>query len=173
MHNPRAVSLDIAARMVSRQVNATKCKAVGELAPQHQAISSCDLPFAFLVSIHHGGRGDARSRCVSAPKKDPYWFKRFGGRVERVMTDNGSAYQSFAFRHLLTERAIRHKRTRPYTRAPNGKAERFIQTSLRDWTYASAFESSAQRTQAPWPWITACNTSRTHSGINHPTHSIG
>jgi transposase InsO family protein len=97
------------------------------------------------------------------------WFERFGVQVERVMTDNGSAYKSFAFRDLLTERGIRHKRTRPYTPRTNGKAERFIQTSLREWAYAAAYNTSAQRTNALMPWLIAYNTIRTHSGIQHQT----
>jgi transposase InsO family protein len=64
------------------------------------------------------------------------WFARFGLSVERVMTDNGSAYKSFAYRDLLADKGIRHKRTRPYTPRTNGKAERFIQTSLPEWAYA-------------------------------------
>jgi transposase InsO family protein len=56
---------------------------------------------------------------------------RLGVAVERVMTDNGSAYRGHAFRARLTQAGIRHIRTRPYTPRTNGKAERFIQTSLR------------------------------------------
>lgn len=58
---------------------------------------------------------------------------RHGIAVERVMTDNGSAYKSFAYRELLAEHRIRHKRTRPYTPCTNGKAEGFIKASLREW----------------------------------------
>jgi transposase InsO family protein len=61
------------------------------------------------------------------------------------MTDTGSAYRSHAFRDTLTAKAITHKRTRPYTPRTNGKAERFIQTSFREWAYATPFESSAER----------------------------
>jgi transposase InsO family protein len=97
------------------------------------------------------------------------WFQRFGVEVERIMTDNGSAYKSFAFRDLLSEQTIKHKRTRPYTPRTNGKAERFIQTSLREWAYAGAYDTSDQRTTALKPFLTAYNTTRTHSGIQHQT----
>jgi len=97
------------------------------------------------------------------------WFARFGVRIERVMTDNGSAYRSFAYRDLLAEKGIRHKRTRPYTPRTNGKAERFIQTSLREWAYANAYQTSAERTAALSPWISRYNNQRTHSGIGHRT----
>jgi transposase InsO family protein len=97
------------------------------------------------------------------------WFKRFGVSVERIMTDNGSAYRSFAFRDRLSARGIKHKRTRPYTPRTNGKAERFIQTSLREWAYANAYQTSAQRTGALKPWLTGYNTTRSHSAIKHQT----
>jgi transposase InsO family protein len=79
------------------------------------------------------------------------WFEGLGVPVERVMTDNGAAYKSFAFRDLLASRGIRHKRTRPYTPRTNGKAERFIQTSLREWAYAQPFQSSDERAQRHAP----------------------
>jgi transposase InsO family protein len=93
------------------------------------------------------------------------WFERCGITTERVMTDNGSAYKSHAYRDLMQELGVRHKRTRPYTPRTNGKAERFIQTSLREWAYAHAYQSSAERTKALQPWLTTYNTKRNHSGI--------
>ena len=95
------------------------------------------------------------------------WFKRFGITVERIMADNGSAYKSFAYRDLLASRGIKHKQTRPYTPRTNGKAERFIQTSLREWAYASAYETSAARTQALAPWLAGYNTTRNHSSLQN------
>lgn len=93
------------------------------------------------------------------------WFARHGVTVERIMTDNGSAYRSHAFGDLLRERAVSHKRTRPYTPRTNGKAERFIQTSLREWAYAQPFHSSAERAAAMLPWITGYNATRPHSAL--------
>ena len=93
------------------------------------------------------------------------WFARHGVIVERIMSDNGPAYKSFAFRDLLAERGIRHKRTRPYTPRTNGKAERFIQTSLREWAYARPFTSSAERAAAMPSWIDIYNSSRPHSAL--------
>ena len=63
------------------------------------------------------------------------WFASLGVTVERVMTDNGGAYRSHAFREACTAAGLKHRRTRPYTPRTNGKAERFIQTSLREWAY--------------------------------------
>ena len=93
------------------------------------------------------------------------WLDRHGVAVERVMTDNGSAYRSKLFAKALKSAGARHVRTRPYTPRTNGKAERFIQTSLREWAYARPYISSAERTQAIGPWTAAYNLSRTHSGI--------
>ena len=94
------------------------------------------------------------------------WFARHGVSVERVMTDNGSAYCSKQFAKALALAGARHVRTRPYTPRTNGKAERFIQTSLREWAYAQPYESSDQRRSAIGPWINDYNLNRPHSGIN-------
>jgi transposase InsO family protein len=93
------------------------------------------------------------------------WYGRLGITVERVMTDNGSAYRSKRFARALRQAGARHIRTRPYTPRTNGKAERFIQTSLREWVYARAYQSSAERRQAMLPWIADYNHSRPHSAL--------
>jgi transposase InsO family protein len=93
------------------------------------------------------------------------WLARHGVAVERVMTDNGSAYRSKRFAKALQTAGARHIRTRPYTPRTNGKAERFIQTSLREWAYAKPYSSSAERAQAIEPWINRYNLSRPHAGI--------
>ena len=93
------------------------------------------------------------------------WLGRHGVTVQRVMTDNGSAYRSGLFRQAVAEAGARHVRTRPYTPRTNGKAERFIQTSLREWAYAQPYASSAERAHAIAPWTDAYNLTRPHSGI--------
>jgi transposase InsO family protein len=95
------------------------------------------------------------------------FFARHGVRVEQVMTDNGSAYKSRAFRAALATQGIRHRRTRPYRPQTNGKAERFIQTSLREWIYGATYASSAERIAAMHPWLTHYNTTRPHSALKH------
>ena len=94
------------------------------------------------------------------------WFARHGVTVERIMTDNGSAYRSHDFRHACADAGLRHLRTRPYTPRTNGKAERFIQTALREWAYARPYASSGERTQAIDPWLHHYNHHRPHAGIN-------
>jgi transposase InsO family protein len=93
------------------------------------------------------------------------WYARLGVRVERVMTDNGSAYVSKRFARTIQAAGVRHIRTRPFRPRTNGKAERFIQTSLREWAYARPYVSSAQRAAAVGPWTDAYNLHRPHAGI--------
>jgi transposase InsO family protein len=93
------------------------------------------------------------------------FFCAHGVKVERVMTDNGSAYRSRLFRMAVTDAGCRHIRTRPYTPKTNGKAERFIQSSLREWAYARPFSSSAERSTAMRSWIGTYNHRRPHSAL--------
>jgi transposase InsO family protein len=97
------------------------------------------------------------------------WFGRHGVTAERVMTDNGSAYRSHAFRHACADAGLRHLRTRPYTPRTNGKAERFIQTALREWAYARPYASSHERCHAIAPWLHHYNHHRPHAGIQGAT----
>ena len=94
------------------------------------------------------------------------YYESLGIKVERVMTDNGSCYKSFAFRRLCKRLGLRHIRTKPYTPKTNGKAERFIQTSLREWAYAQAYRTSLQRKQQLPLWLHRYNWHRPHAGID-------
>jgi transposase InsO family protein len=85
------------------------------------------------------------------------------------MTDNGSAYRSHDFRQLCAAAGLRHIRTRPYTPRTNGKAERFIQTSLREWAYVRPYRLSEERRQAMAPFIDCYNTQRPHSALANQT----
>jgi transposase InsO family protein len=93
------------------------------------------------------------------------FFHAHGVTVERIMTDNGSAYRSHLFKAHIADAGCKHIRTRPYTPRTNGKAERFIQSSLREWAYRTAYRTSAERTRAMQPWITSYNHSRPHSAL--------
>ena len=79
------------------------------------------------------------------------WLAGHGVTVQRVMTDNGSAYRSKLFAKALRAAGARHVRTRPYTPRTNGKAERFIQTSLREWAYGQPYACSEDRAKAIKP----------------------
>ena len=93
------------------------------------------------------------------------WLKAQGVTVERVMTDNGSGYVAKDFRAAVAELGARHLRTRPYTPRTNGKAERFIQTMLREWAYGRPFASSSRRRAALPAWLRRYNERRPHTGI--------
>lgn len=94
------------------------------------------------------------------------WFRDQGIRTERVMTDNGSAYRSGRFAKALRLLAIRHIFTRPYTPKTNGKAERFIQTLLREWAYGPGYPTSNARNEDLRRWLDWFNRSRPHSALN-------
>ena len=93
------------------------------------------------------------------------WFKRQGIRVERVMTDNGAGYVSRLFRKLCRLLRLRHLRTRPYPPRTNGKAERFIQTLLREWAYALPYRSSDSRAADLPRWRRHYNQERPHASL--------
>ncbi|MEM8663314.1 MAG: IS481 family transposase [Pseudomonadota bacterium] len=112
---------------------------------------------------------EKREDCIDFLQRSLAFFARHGVTVERVMTDNGSAYRSHAFRDVLKDAGLKHIRTRPYTPRTNGKAERFIQTSLREWAYATAYTSSAERTRAMQPFLMTYNTARPHSALADQT----
>jgi transposase InsO family protein len=97
------------------------------------------------------------------------YYESLGIKVERVMTDNGSCYKSFAFRRACKQLGLKHIRTKPYTPKTNGKAERFIQTCLREWAYARAYHHSRQRTEHLPAWLHRYNWHRPHAGIGAKT----
>lgn len=93
------------------------------------------------------------------------WFATHGVRVQAVMTDNGSAYVSFAFRDTCRALALRHVRIRPYTPRTNGKVERMIQTLLREWAYRFAYRSSDERKRWLVDYLHFYNFHRCHSSL--------
>ena len=95
------------------------------------------------------------------------FFARHGIGVRALLTDNGSSYRSQQFRLACQQMAIKHSRTRPYTPRTNGKAERFIQTALREWAYAKHWIDSEQRDAHLQPWIDYYNRERPHGSLNY------
>jgi transposase InsO family protein len=93
-------------------------------------------------------------------------YARFGISIRRVLTDNGSCYKHWLFRKLLHRQHIKHRFTRPYTPRTNGKAERFIQTALREWAYARSYQYSAEREQQLDLWLHDYNFHRPHASLN-------
>jgi transposase InsO family protein len=94
------------------------------------------------------------------------WLRQQGIRSQRVMTDNGSGYIARDFAAACHDLGLRHLRTRPYTPRTNGKAERFIQTLLREWAYARPYRTSNQRARRLEPWLRYYNRMRPHSALN-------
>ena len=90
-----------------------------------------------------------------------------GIRIERVLTDNGHAYRSHAWRDLCAALGIERRRTRPYTPRTNGKAEAFIGTCLREWAYRYAYPTSTHRTRALSGWVRWYNRRRPHSSLGN------
>ena len=93
------------------------------------------------------------------------YYQSLGIKVLRVMTDNGSCYKSLAFKAICQQRDIKHIRTKPYTPKTNGKAERFIQTVLREWAYAHAYQTSEQRAAELPVWLHRYNWHRPHGSL--------
>ena len=128
----------------------------------HVAIDDASrIALADVAPDEHGDTATALFRATIEH------YRRRGVRVQRVMTDNGPAYRSTDFKAACQQLGIRHLRTKPYTPRTNGKAERFIQTALREWAYATAYRTSAQRTEALKTWIHHYNWHRPHSALDY------
>ena len=94
------------------------------------------------------------------------YFATLGVPIQRVLTDNGMAFRSAAFSEACLELGITQKFTRAYRPQTNGKAERFIQSALREWAYGRIYETSDQRRSALPVWNHFYNWHRPHHGIN-------
>ena len=110
-------------------------------------------------------KDERKGSAVAFLKAAVAYYAKLGVTVERVMTDNGSCYRSRPFARACKRLGLRHIRTRPYTPQTNGKAERFIQTALREWAYAKAYQRSEQRGADLPLWIHRYNWHRPHGSI--------
>jgi transposase InsO family protein len=113
--------------------------------------------------------------CAGFLSRAAAWFIAHGVTPRRVMTDNALAYtRGIDFKAVLATIGARHITTRPYRPRTNGKAERFIQTALREWLYATPYERSDQRTADMTPWLHWYNHHRPHSAIGAlpPAHRV-
>ena len=95
------------------------------------------------------------------------FYASHGIQVERVMTDNGGAYRSFAHAFACRQLKLKHIRTRPRRPQTNGKAERFIRTMLEGWAYGRVYSSSRERRRALEPWLHFYNRRRPHGATGH------
>jgi transposase InsO family protein len=114
---------------------------------------------------------DARgATCAGFLARAAAWFASLGVRIERVMTDNAFAYtNSAAFQAAIADLGVRHLTTQPYRPRTNGKAERFIQTALREWLYGRPYANSAARALDMPAWLHWYNYHRPHAGIRAAT----
>lgn len=110
-------------------------------------------------------KDEKKATAVAFLKAAVAYYASLGVKVLRVMTDNGSCYKSFAFARACKRLGLKHIRTKPYTPKTNGKAERFIQTSLREWAYARAYHHSKERTAELSRWLHRYNWHRPHGSI--------
>lgn len=94
------------------------------------------------------------------------YFRSLGIGVHRLLTDNGPCYRSLAFSGLCRKLQLKHRHTRPYTPRTNGKAERFIQTAIREWAYAQAYPTSQERERHLPYWLHQYNWHRPHASLN-------
>lgn len=112
---------------------------------------------------------EKKHSAVAFLKAAVAYYQSLGIKVERVMTDNGPCYKSFDFRDACRDLGLRHIRTKPYTPKTNGKAERFIQTALREWAYAKAYTHSDGRTDELPLWLHRYNWHRPHGSLKAKT----
>ena len=128
----------------------------------HVAIDDCTrLAYAEVLA------DEKAATAIGFLRRALAFFERHGIDVERLLTDNGSAYRSTI--HAIACRAlgIRHLRTRPYRPQTNGKAERFIRTLIGGWAYGAIYRTSSKRTAALDGWLWHYNHQRRHSALGH------
>jgi transposase InsO family protein/transposase len=151
-----------------RRGNPTRTNAAGQRERQvgweyvHVAVDDCTrLAYAEVLA------DEQAHTVIGFLRRAIAFFKRHGIVVQRLLTDNGSAYRSII--HAITCRTlgIRHLRTRPYRPQTNGKAERFIRTMLGGWAYGALYRSSDDRTAALDGWLWHYNHRRRHSALGH------
>jgi len=112
--------------------------------------------------------GQGKDAACAFLERAVAWFgSEHGITIERVLTDNGHAYRSHAWRDLCERLHIERRRTRPYTPRTNGKAEAFIGTALREWAYRYAYPTSSHRTRALSGWVRWYNRRRPHSSLGN------
>ncbi|MGE6786172.1 IS481 family transposase [Ensifer adhaerens] len=112
---------------------------------------------------------ERQTSAVAFLKAAVTYYESLGIVIESVMTDNGSCYRSKAFAKACRKLGLKHVRTKPYTPKTNGKAERFIQTALREWAYAVAYPTSGHRAAELPAWMHRYNWHRPHGSLKSQT----
>ena len=124
----------------------------------HARVAYCEL--------HRDERGLTAIRFLSSLIR---YYRRLGITIARILTDNGSCYRNKRFRRVCARLGIKHSFTRPRRPQTNGKAERFIQTALREWAYLRAYANHRERAKHLLPWLHRYNWHRPHASLDyHP-----
>jgi len=127
----------------------------------HVAVDDCSR--VAYIEVHANERGQTTASFLANAVA---YFSSLGVAVERVMTDNALSYtRATAFQATLQQLGIRHRRTKMYRPQTNGKAERFIQTLLREWAYSRIYTSNEQRLKALPRWLEFYNRKRPHTAL--------
>jgi transposase InsO family protein len=139
---------------------------------RRDSVDGAGWEFLFVAIDDHARIGftqmhpDERAPAAEAFLRDAVaYYGCLGVTIKRLLTDNGSAFRSKAFRAACVKLGIRHKFTRAYRPQTNGKAERFIQSALREWAYGIAYDHSTERTAMLAKWQHHYNWHRPHAGI--------
>lgn len=146
-------------RVLGRREGMYKAKSVGT-DYIHVAIDACTR-LAYAEALPD----ERKESCDAFLQRAVEWYALHGIRVQRVLTDNGPGYKSTVWRQRCELHGIRHSRTRPYTPRTNGKAERLIQTLLREWAYVRPYQNNPERLSALPRWQDYYNHHRVHSAI--------
>jgi len=126
----------------------------------HIAIDDASrLAYAEVLPNEHG------DTCAAFLERALVWFRRKDIRVRELLTDNGSGYLSACFGLACSRHRLQHLRTRPYRPCTNGKAERFIQTLLREWAYVRPYRTSGLRARALPIFLGYYNRERPHGSL--------
>jgi transposase InsO family protein len=110
-------------------------------------------------------RDQKKESAIAFLKEAVTYYRSLGMKVTGIMTDNGSCYRAKAFARACRKLGLKHIFTRPYRPQTNGKAERFIQTVLREWAYARAYDTSDQRAKNLPIWLHHYNWHRPHGSL--------
>jgi transposase InsO family protein len=131
---------------------------------EHVHVCVDDATRAAYMEVLASDRKEDTSAFLERARR---WYQSRGVTIRRVMTDNGPGYKSRLFAQACA--GAKHIRTKPYTPRTNGKAERLVQTMLREWAYARPYASSADRTAALRGWLNHYNRRRPHSSLGGRT----
>lgn len=149
-------------RGVGHRIHGDRARRVRGIGYEYAHVAIDDATRVAYVELRRSQRQRA---CAAFLTNALRWFRRRGVTVRRLLTDNGNGYRAKRLAGVCRTWQVRHRFTRPYTPRTNGKAERFIQTLLREWAYRRPYTTSAQRTAALAPYLRFYNHRRPHASL--------